>query len=355
MPRKTKELNEEKEIKKVTSDVTDVNLKDSKKTSSKTKKSATKENITKKSTKSSKLNTTNLDNDVLLDKENKSNGEKDLKNQSTGKKSVSKSTKLKTDNSKSKSSKTSTSKKNSNSRTTKSTKKSMAKSKTLNKNSKEEAFINNEYYDLPYRYNQTVVKVLAQTPNNLFIYWDISDRDRENLKKQYGEDFFETTYPVLIVYNDTLNYHFEVSINDFANSWYLHVNDSKSNYRIELGRRPIDYYKFNENVKNTNGNISNNIDYIKISTSNNIEAPNDRILFDKEQKMVYYKNVKTNVVKSKPITSLSFMHNIGKIYNVYELYKQIYKEENIEDLYDLSNPSSGNPSSNHPSSGSFNH
>ena len=355
MPRKTKELNEEKEIKKVTSDVTDVNLKDSKKTSSKTKKSATKENITKKSTKSSKLNTTNLDSDVLLDKENKSNGKKDLKNQSTEKKSVSKSTKLKTDNSKSKSSKTSTSKKNSNSRTTKSTKNSMAKSKTLNKNSKEESFINNEYYDLPYRYNQTVVKVLAQTPNNLFIYWDISDSDRENLKKQYGENFFEATYPVLIVYNDTLNYHFEVSINDFANSWYLHVNDSKSNYRIELGRRPIDYYKFNETVKNTNGNISNNIDYIKISTSNNIEAPNDRILFNKEQKMVYYKNVKTNVVKSKPITSLSFMHNIGKIYNVYELYKQIYKEENIEDLYDLSNPSSGNPSSNHPSSGSFNH
>ena len=196
---------------------------------------------------------------------------------------------------------------------------------------------------------------MAQTPNNLFIYWDISDSDRENLKKQYGENFFETTYPVLIVYNDTLNYHFEVSINDFANSWYLHVNDSKSNYRIELGRRPIDYYKFNENVKNTNGNISNNIDYIKISTSNNIEAPNDRILFNKEQKMVYYKNVKTNVVNSKPITSLSFMHNIGKIYNIYELYKQIYKEENIEDLYDLSNPSSGNPSSNHPSSGSFNH
>ena len=317
MPRKTKELNEEKEIKKVTSDVTDVNLKDSKKTSSKTKKSATKENITKKS--------------------------------------VSKSTKLKTDNSKSKSSKTSTSKKNSNSRTTKSTKKSMAKSKTLNKNSKEEAFINNEYYDLPYRYNQTVVKVLAQTPNNLFIYWDISDRDRENLKKQYGEDFFETTYPVLIVYNDTLNYHFEVSINDFANSWYLHVNDSKSNYRIELGRRLIDYYKFNDNVKNLYENVFNNIDYIQISTSNNIESPNDRILFNKEQKMVYYKNVKTNVVNSKPITSLSFMHNIGKIYNIYELYKQIYKEENIEDLYDLSNPSSGNPSSNHPSSGSFNH
>ena len=81
-----------------------------------------------------------------------------------------------------------------------------------------------EYYDLPYRYNQTVVKVLAQTPNNLFIYWDISDKDRDNYKKQYGENFFENTKPILIVHNDTLNYTFEVDINDFANSWYLHIN-----------------------------------------------------------------------------------------------------------------------------------
>lgn len=38
-----------------------------------------------------------------------------------------------------------------------------------------------EYYDLPYRYNQTTVKLLAQTPNSLFVYWDISDDDKMNL------------------------------------------------------------------------------------------------------------------------------------------------------------------------------
>ena len=55
-----------------------------------------------------------------------------------------------------------------------------------------------EYYDLPYRYNQTVVKVLAQTPTNLFIYWDISDKDRKNFEKQYGDQFFQTTKPVFV-------------------------------------------------------------------------------------------------------------------------------------------------------------
>ena len=88
-----------------------------------------------------------------------------------------------------------------------------------------------EYYDLPYRYNETVVKILYQTPNTLFVYWDIADSDRENYINQYGENFFNITRPVLIIHNDTMKYSFEIPINDFANSWYLHINDSKCNYR----------------------------------------------------------------------------------------------------------------------------
>ena len=189
-----------------------------------------------------------------------------------------------------------------------------------------------EYYDLPYRYNQTVVKVLAQTPTTLFIYWDISDSDRKKYEEEFGEDFFQNSKPVLIVYNDTLGYKFEVEINDFANSWYLHVADSKCDYRIELGRRPI---VRNEKLKD---------DYIYVATSNEMEAPNDRILFNKEQKMVYFRNVKTGAVTEKPINTLSFITNMGKIYDIYDLYKEIYQNEDVEEIYDLKNPSS------HPSS-----
>lgn len=187
-----------------------------------------------------------------------------------------------------------------------------------------------EYYDLPQRYNQTVVKVLAQTPKTLFIYWEISDDDIIKYKNQYGENFFETTKPVLIIHNDTLNYSFEVEINDFANSWYLHINDSKSDYRIELGRRPI--YN-NENFKEN---------YIYISSSNEIESPNDHILFNNSQKMVYFRNVKTNQEIKKPISTLSFMKNMGKIHDIYDLYQELYKNE--DNLENLSNPSSSTSS-----------
>lgn len=198
--------------------------------------------------------------------------------------------------------------------------------KSTNKKTVEKKILPVEYYDLPQKYNQTLVKVLYQTPKTLFIYWEISDDDIEKFKKDYGEDFFETTKPVLIIHNDTLNYSFEVEINDFANSWYLHVNDSKSNYRIELGRRPI---QVNDNIKS---------DYIYVTSSNEIESPNDHILFNNSQKMVYFRNVKTNVETAKPVASLSFIKNMGKIYEIYDLYQELYKnEENIEDLI---NPSS---------------
>ena len=91
-----------------------------------------------------------------------------------------------------------------------------------------------------------------------------------------------------------------------------------------------------------------NTDYIYISTSNKIESPNDKILFNREQKMVYFRNVKSGNISAKSISNysnISFIRNMGKIYNIYDLYKAIYQNENIEEFYNLSNPSSGNPSS----------
>ena len=196
------------------------------------------------------------------------------------------------------------------------TKKATTRAKKVTKKAlaKVEALPLVEYYDLPYRYNQTVVKLLAQTPTTLFVYWDISDKDRENYIKTYGEHFFEETKPVLIIKNTTMDYSFEVEINDFANSWYLHVNDSKCDYSIELGRRPVSV--------ETRNKIET--DYIYVTTSNVIESPNDRILFNIDEQKVYYRNVKNNVTSTRQV---SFINSMGKIYNIYELYNVLYENE----------------------------
>ena len=307
MPRKTKETNEETNAVTSTKKVTTTKKEPAKKvTKSVAKKTTAKKDVVEKT---------------------------DTKKSSTTK-SVAKKTSATSKTVASKKATTTKKKPTTKSTTKKSTAKKTTTSKRKSSTTKKAKVDIVEYYDLPYRYNQTVVKVLAQTPTNLFIYWDISDKDRENYKAQYGENFFETTKPVLIIHNTTMNYSFEVDINDFANSWYLHVNDAKCDYKIELGRRPI-----KENPKI-------NTDYIYISTSNDIESPNDHILFNKEQKMVYFRNVKTGVQIEKPISAnISFIRNMGKIYNIYDIYKAMYQNENIEEIYDLSNPSSGNPSS----------
>ena len=282
---------------------------------------------TKKTTTTSKKNTTKAATAKKATTVKKSTAKKETKTPTSKKKVASTKKATKSTSTKSK---TSSAKKQSKSTSAK-TRVSSTKRKTTKKSLKQEPVA--EYYDLPYKYNKTVIKLLAQTPKTLFVYWEISDEDIENYKKQFGENFFETTKPVLRIYNKTLNYSFEVEINDFANSWYLHVNDSKSDYKIELGRRPIQY---NENIKN---------DYIYITSSNEIETPNDHILFNTSQKMVYFRNVKTNIETSKDVFTLSFMRNIGKIYHIYDikdLYKELYKhEDNIENL---SNPSSNTSS-----------
>lgn len=178
-----------------------------------------------------------------------------------------------------------------------------------------------EYYDLPYKYGNTVVKLLAQTPKTLFVYWEVSDSDIENFKKTYGDDFFSKTKPILIVHNLTLNKTNEVEINDFANCWYLNTDDSDCKFDIELGRKYI------EKSTNSNDNF-NKPNYLSIATSNDLQSPNNHILFEKIKEFVIFRNVNTNTVFKKNIKSFKFLKDI------YRFYKEMYDEDIVN------NPSS---------------
>ena len=206
--------------------------------------------------------------------------------------------------------------------TTAATKKSTSRKKSTASNKiATKAEFKAEYYDLPFMYNKTVVKVLAQTPKMLFIYWEISDEDRSKLIDSFGENFFNSTKPVLIVYNDTLNYSFEVTIDDFANSWYLHIDDANCEYHVELGRKPISHaQQYNQPVYIPY--------YIYITSSNEMVSPNNRILFD-FNKTIKFKNVKTGQIIEKDINQFKFITNYG-IFSIQDLYKYLYPNENFE-------------------------
>ena len=210
---------------------------------------------------------------------------------------------------------------------------------------------NIEYYDLPYRYNETVVKILAQTPKRLFVYWDISDNDRNRFTETFGENFFNDTYPVLLIHNEEKDYTFEVSINDFANSWYLDIPDPKSKYTIQLGRK----FKYKNDINYDAAHRQNIVlqnDYMPITTSNTLEVPNDHILFENLRPYVVYRNVKNYQETIIDISNLDFARRMGKIYDVSDIYKDIYKNELGKDgLMRIINPSS--MSSSHMNSSYF--
>lgn len=177
-----------------------------------------------------------------------------------------------------------------------------------------------EYYDLPYRYNQTIIKILAQTPHALFIYWDISDDDRKEMVEKYGEKFFYETKPVLLVHNKTLNSNFEIEVDDFTNSWYLRTPTSNCVFEIELGRKKI--------VENEQIHFDNNSNILHITKSNTLESPNDHILKE-TLNTVYFKNIKTNEFEKRDVSQ----YNINNVYGLIDLY-------NDENGYE-NNPSSG--------------
>lgn len=175
-----------------------------------------------------------------------------------------------------------------------------------------------EYYDLPYKYGHTIVKLLAQTPKTLFVYWEISDKDIEKYKNKFGDDFFNLTKPILIVRNLTLNTTYEVEINDFANCWYLNIETPDCKFDIELARKFISSPLYSKYKKN---------DYLYIAKSNSLTSPNNHILFEKLMDSITLKNTKTGERIVKDIKSYSFLKDL------YNFYKDIYKDE-------LLNPSS---------------
>lgn len=200
-----------------------------------------------------------------------------------------------------------------------------------------------EYYDLPYRYNETVVKILAQTPKRLFVYWDVSDADKIRYKNAFGEDFFEKTYPVLLVRNEDKNYVTEIVVNDFANSWYVNINDPKTKYTIQLGRKFKEIPKIVDIAKMQEEKIILHTDYLPIAESNKLEVPNDKVLFASIPRVIKFRNVKTYEEKEKTISNLKTQY--GKIYDIKEFYQEMYKEEFIDERLEINNPTSGGFSS----------
>ena len=126
-----------------------------------------------------------------------------------------------------------------------------------------------EYYELPTKYNETVVRLLVQSPTRMYAYWEVSDVAIKNIHNKKID--YNSCTPVLIIINTTMNYSYEIQIDPYATNYWIEVKDVNCEYKVELGRRCSDKY-------------------ISISESNQVKIPRSAPDFAKESEEIVYKN-----------------------------------------------------------------
>ena len=179
-----------------------------------------------------------------------------------------------------------------------------------------------EYYEIPQKYNETIIKVLAQNPNKLFVYWEISNDHISKYLNEYGDTFYELTYPILILENKKNNHRSEIIIDGFANSWYIDIIDDSSTYSVTYAR------KVSGNMVNLNNNsILKKDEIIHFAKSNNIISPNGHILYNNSNNILF-KNIRTNTEYTIPLTNI--LQSSNNIYsNISKFKEEILDNEHI--------------------------
>ena len=76
--------------------------------------------------------------------------------------------------------------------------------------------LKSEYYDLPIKYDQTLIRLLVQSPTRMYAYWEVSD----DTMKYFSNNFhnYSDCTPALKITNITKNYSYIITVDTFANN-----------------------------------------------------------------------------------------------------------------------------------------
>lgn len=118
---------------------------------------------------------------------------------------------------------------------------------------------------IPWSYGNCAITALVRDPYWLFVYWAIDEAKRAEIARRFGRQAWDESRPVLRIYDTTNLYffdsrqHVEISINDYANNWYIHTGQPNRTFCVELGR------------------ICPDGSYIFLARSNLVSTPRDQI------------------------------------------------------------------------------
>ena len=88
--------------------------------------------------------------------------------------------------------------------------------------------------ELPSEYGETRIVVQARDPHWAWVYWEFSSIEQKKLEIELGAFEYAHTELFLKVFNNSLNYSFEIKLPEGCDNWYLSLNDSDCDYFVQL-------------------------------------------------------------------------------------------------------------------------
>lgn len=88
--------------------------------------------------------------------------------------------------------------------------------------------------DLPSEYGETRIVIQVRDPHWAWVYWEFSAQEQKKLREGLGAFEYAHTEMLLRVFNESMNYMFEVPLPENCDNWYLSLNDSNCDYFVQL-------------------------------------------------------------------------------------------------------------------------
>jgi len=98
---------------------------------------------------------------------------------------------------------------------------------------------------LPKAYDSNRMVLMVRDPDWLYAYWEITATKQEDFYNTYGSNSWETSQPVLRVYDVTgicfngenANSYLDIAVNHDADSWHVNVGKPNCSFCVDIGRK----------------------------------------------------------------------------------------------------------------------
>lgn len=98
-------------------------------------------------------------------------------------------------------------------------------------------------HELPNTYGEDKIVALVRDPYWIFVYWEITQRKRAEIERDYGPSAWNDSPPILRVYDTTdviftesgPHTFYDIYINNYASSWHINVGRPNRTFCVERG------------------------------------------------------------------------------------------------------------------------